>query len=220
MMRYSVTSNIREFERGVRDIDKRQIPFATALALTRTAQGGQGQVKRLLPRLLDRPTRFTERGVAIQRATKRNLVAAVFFKDIQAEYMHWQVDGGTRYPARRAIPVPVGVRLNKYGNMPRRKIAQLLARSDTFTGTVKGIAGIWQRGKRGKRRRGGTGTKGNTQNRVGNVRVGSVKLLVAFEPQARYRKRFPFYRIVERHVQRSFDHEFEKAFREAVDGAR
>ena len=43
MIRYSVTSNIRLFERGVSDIDKRQMPFATALALTRTAQGNDFQ---------------------------------------------------------------------------------------------------------------------------------------------------------------------------------
>lgn len=111
--------------------------------------------------------------------------------------MHWQVEGGTRFPARRAIPVPIGVRLNKFGNMPRRKLQTLLSKPNVFSGKVKGVAGLWERKRRG-----------------------GVKLLVAYEPQARYRKRFPFHRIVDRHVQRTFDREFSKAFREAVDGAR
>lgn len=196
-MQFDVTTNIAAFKRGVNEAERDQIPFAVALALTHTAKGGQSFAVKMMKRLLDNPTRFTERGVAVKPATKRRLVAEVFVKDIQAAYLHWQAEGGTRYPARRAIPVPVGVRLNKFGNMPRRKLQQLLARKDTFSGTVKGVGGIWQR-----------------------MRSGRVKLLVAYEPQARYRRRYPFTRIVEREVARRFNAEVAAAFEQAVNSAR
>lgn len=194
---YSVESNVRQFAAGVKDIERNQIPFAVALALTRTAQGGQSFTKQEMQRRLDNPTRFTLSGVAVKRATKRDLVAEVFLKDIQAAYLSWQVEGGIRYPARRAIPVPVGVRLNKFGNMPRRKLEQLRGRKDVFSGVVKGVPGLWQR-----------------------MASGRVKLLVAYEPQARYTRRFPLGRLLDGFVSRTFDDELAKAFAKAVDGAR
>ena len=194
---FSVETNVRQFTAGVRDIDRNQIPFAVALALTKTAQGGQTFTKREMERRLDKPTRFTLSGVAIKRATKRDLVSEVFFRQIQAAYMSWQADGGVRYPSRRAIPVPVGVRLNKFGNMPRRKLEQLRGRRDVFSGTVRGVPGLWQRMARGQ-----------------------VKLLVAYEPQARYRPRFPMERLLDGYVSRSFDDQLAAAFAAAVDGAR
>ena len=36
----------------------------------------------------------------------------------------------------------------------------MLAKKNTFQGTIGGVAGVWQRPKRGKRSRGGSGTIG------------------------------------------------------------
>lgn len=137
-------------ERAFRDLRRNQVPFALALGLTRTAQRIQGDVERSLPQNLDRPTPFTQRGVAIRPALKRRPVAYVFIKDIQADYLRRQETGGTRRPKKRAIVVPEKVRLNKYGNMTRGRVKKLLAREDVFSGNVRGIGGIWQRKKNGK----------------------------------------------------------------------
>ena len=78
--------------------------------------------------------------------------------DKQAEYLRLQIEGGTRTPSGRAIAVPTSnVKLNKYGNLTgaQGRIKRLLNRKDTFQGEINGIAGVWQRPKRGKRSRGG-----------------------------------------------------------------
>lgn len=196
MLEMSVRSNVKAFKRGMSRIEKKQLPFATALALTKTAGEGKDNTIKRLPRVFDRPTPFTTRGVAIKPATKHNLVATVFFKDIQAQYLWFEEEGGIRYPARRALVMPVNVPLNKYGNMTRRKVQQLLARKNTFVGTVKGIGGIWQRNKSG------------------------LKLLVRFHRQAKYKKRLGFAIGVQKTAAARFDHHLAKAMRRAVDGAK
>ena len=54
------------------------------------------------------------------------------------------------------------VKLNRYGNLAggQGRIKRLLAKKNTFQGTINGVAGVWQRPKRGKRSRGGSGTIG------------------------------------------------------------
>ena len=83
----------------------------------------------------------------------------------QAEYLKLQVEGGTRTPRGRAIPAPTSnVKLNRYGNLAggQNRIKRLLAKKSTFQGTINGVAGVWQRPKRGKRSRGGYGTTGQS----------------------------------------------------------
>ena len=79
----------------------------------------------------------------------------------QAEYLRFQIEGGTRTPKGRAIAVPTSnVKLNRYGNLAggQGRIKRLLAKKNVFQGTIGGVAGIWQRPKRGKRSRGDSGT--------------------------------------------------------------
>ena len=68
-------------------------------------------------------------------------------------------------------------------------LKRALAKPDVFSGTVKGIAGVWQRPKRGKRR-----TKHGAQmGRTGTVgaRKG-LKLLAAYEKSVKYSPRLKF----------------------------
>ncbi|TDH58250.1 hypothetical protein E2C06_33595 [Dankookia rubra] len=60
--------------------------------------------------------------MAIKPATKRELVAEVFVKDRQAEYLALQETGGTRQPAKQALVIPgKDASLNSYGNLPRAR---------------------------------------------------------------------------------------------------
>jgi hypothetical protein len=156
---------------------KAQIPFAASVALNQTAQAVQQKETAALPEVFDRPTPFTMAAIAVERSSKTNLVAKVFIKPIQLQYLKLEIDGGTRTPAKRALLVPAGVALNQYGNMGRNKIQQLLARRDTFSGVIHGVAGIWQRTKKGP-----------------------PKLLVRYQGKASYRPRFPFYQIAQRTI--------------------
>ena len=98
---------------------QRQVSYAAAVALTRTA----AQIKAALPseldRVFDRPTPFTKRGIYLRAARRDNLTAEVGFMDRQASYLRLQVQGGTRQPTARGIRLPGNVELNAFGNIPR-----------------------------------------------------------------------------------------------------
>jgi hypothetical protein len=164
MLQMSVDT--RAIERRLNDIAKSQLPFAVSLGINDVAGQIVAAEQSSLARDLDRPTPFTKRGLVVSRASKRKLVGVVGFKHIQASYLAIQAAGGTRRAKRKAIVVPVNTRLNKYGNMPRGALKRALARPDVFAGTVKGVSGVWQRPKRGRRR---TKMGGRGSGRVGTV---------------------------------------------------
>ena len=131
----------------------------------------------------------------------------------QAEYLRFQIEGGTRTPKGTAIAVPTSnVKLNRYGNLAggQGRIKRLLAKKNTFQGTIKGVAGVWQRTKRGKRSRGGSGTIGQS----------GLKLLVAYENSTQYQPRFDFYGIGERSVRSNVAKEMDKAIARALRSAK
>jgi len=174
---------------------QKQVPFATARALTKTAQDTRDALKVQIKKDLDRPTPFTVRGISSASATKASLQARVYVRDIQAGYLWYAVEGGVAGSRVR----PGNIRLNKYGNIPRKSLGKLLARPDVFYGTIRGITGIWQRGRvRGDRfttevksYRGARGQAGY-KYRSGNLSR-NVRLIAAKENNVRYQKRFNFY---------------------------
>jgi len=197
-----------KLERKMNDLQKKQLPFAMAKALTVTASDAKRAVDVQIPRKLDRPTPFTRRAIGIKRASKRILQSEVFVKDIQAEYLKYAIEGGTRRPTGKALATPGSkVKLNKYGNMPgaRGKAGKLLGNNKKyFSGKPKGMAdapaGIWQRMGKGGRKK--------------------LRLIVAYEKQIEYKKRLPFYKIVNGVVQHNFRKNFNDAFADAVRTAR
>lgn len=189
--------NIREWTRELSAFHREQIPFAAALALTETARDDvKPAVELRIELAFDRPTPFTRRGVAYLAARKNNLVATVLIKDRQAAYLKIEETGGVRRPRNRALPIPVAQRRNKYGNLPRGSVRRLLARPDTFSGTVNGHAGIWQR-------------KGR-----------KLRLLVAWEDQATYKPIFRFYETAREAAEIAFPHAFRRALDRAIATAR
>ena len=172
-MQISMKSDISKATAKLRDAQRKQIPFAVSKALSDTAWDVAKEEARQMPIKLDRPIPFSMKAFGVIRATKSKLVASVFIKPIQAAYLKYQVEGGTRRPKGKAMPVPGDIRLNQYGNMTKGKIKALLADPRNFSGVIHGNGGIWQRQKNG-----------------------GVKLLVAWEQTAQYeRDRFPFYKI-------------------------
>lgn len=172
----------------------RQVQFATAVALTATAKAAQAKVTEELPRRFDRPNPFTMRAIGITPAKRDALVATVFVKPDQAKYLGIQEKGGTRKPEPgRPINLPVKLRTDSYGNIPRRfwsQIDQLRARkayvgSQTYSTKTKRLVssygggifiangkdprtkhlppGIYERPMVGRQRAGGLGTKGKLQ---------------------------------------------------------
>lgn len=194
-----VRSNVKDVERYLTRIQRRQIPFATSLALTETGKDAKAAVERRIERAFDRPTRFTQKAIATKAARKSTLRSLVFVKDRQADYLEIQERGGTRVPlvGRKAFLVPVGQRTNKYGNLPRNVIQRLKTKPNVFIGTVNGTGGVWQRRKNG-----------------------APKLLISFKERAVYRPRFGFNDAVVDEARRRFPINIRKAVRRALATAR
>jgi len=190
------------------------MPFAAALGLSMTAKKVAKVEQRMMVRQLDRPTLFTIKCVRWQGASKNDfktgrLRSRVYLMPTQAESLRYQIEGGTRTPKGTAIAVPTSnVKLNRYGNLAggQGRIKRLLAKKNVFQGTIGGVAGIWQRPKRGKRSRGGSGTIGQS----------GLKLLVAYESSTQYQPRFDFYGIGARSVRTNISKEMDKAVTKAL----
>jgi hypothetical protein len=192
----SVKSDIEKVVRRWEGDIKRQVAFAASKAINDTAKDVKQAIDDEIVKVFDRPTPFTQKAVGITYANKRTLTAKVFIKDIQLRYLRLEIEGGTRRPARRALLIPDKVGVNQYGNLPRNKVKQLLARADTFSGQVGGVAGIWQRTGRG------------------------LKLLIAYAGQAQYKRRLDFYGIGKRVVAKRIGVNFQAALRYAQATAK
>ncbi len=134
--------------------DQKQIAFATAVALTKTAQQVQAEEYQEIKAVFDRPTEYTLNSLYVKPATKQSLEARVWVKDdvykgTPAEkYLLPEIIGGTRRAKRfeRALmnaglmpqgyyAMPgIGAPLDAYGNIPSKFIVQLLSYLKAFGG--------------------------------------------------------------------------------------
>ncbi|MBS9442484.1 hypothetical protein [Photorhabdus heterorhabditis] len=133
---------------------KKQIPFATAQALTKVARQIEQAEKKAIERKLDNPNPFTVKSVGSVGASKNNLKAKVFVRDIAASYLTPFEVGGVHKLNSSALLNPKNIKLNKYGNLPRNKLQQLKSKPDTFIGTIDGVDGVWKRKKAKKAKKG------------------------------------------------------------------
>lgn len=79
-MRIDVRHNLPGLERALADGEK-QVRFAAAVALTRTAKDVQDGIKAEMRKVFDRPTPWTLNATYLQRATRDALTATVGIKD-------------------------------------------------------------------------------------------------------------------------------------------
>lgn len=98
---------------------------------------------RAMPRQLDRPTPFTQRGVLYKVYPKGEAVR-VFVMDNRAKYLKHNVND---VDDTKVKPAPVASSRNKYGNLPRK--ATIRKRSFTFR-TKRGNVLFAQRVGRGR----------------------------------------------------------------------
>lgn len=137
----------RDATRWLDDVQRKQIPFATAVALTRTAALVEKALVSELTANLDRPSPYTQRSTFKTSAKKTALYAEVGIKDKKpaggtapAVLLREHFTGGQRgfKPMERAIAaipgVPPGVRvvpgsgmpLNAYGNPKRAAVKEVI----------------------------------------------------------------------------------------------
>lgn len=222
-MQLSVKSNIDEVLGFMARLN-RNFPFAVASALTASVKAAQQAMPAELERDLDAPTPFTKGGFYITPARKDKLVAVVGVKDRQAEYLRYQVEGGTRPPKRKALRLPTAVELNEFGNVPAGLIRQLVARAKAGKRATKTQA-----------RRFGVSQKvdlfyGDPQDDrpagiykrvpIGSQKTRLVPLIVFPQESARYEKRFDFHETARREVLRTFTPALRAAWAKALATSR
>lgn len=175
MLNLSIHSNVKQFEKSLSALAYQQLPFAISQAVNELAMLAVTAEQTHLSQVLDKPTPFTTRSVAMLKARKSDPTAIVFIKDIAAAYLEPYQVGGVNKLNSRGLNKPVDQPVNQYGNLPRNIIKRLYGRKDVFIGPVKTKAGIvygvWQRSKtaRGGRREGGYGTKGRMDRNTGSL---------------------------------------------------
>ena len=153
-MQITAEMDTRQLEATLEGWEKKQLPFATARALTQTA----GLVKQALigsmETSFDDPTPFTLNSLYVKPATKTNLKAEVGIKNMpgnaggtpQSSYLEPGVQGGQR-PVKRMeylfrqsgllksgmMFVPgQGAKLDRYGNMAPSMRVQILSALKLF----------------------------------------------------------------------------------------
>lgn len=149
-------ANLTDLSNQLRTLRK-QIPFATAQAMTSVVRKIEDAQKVAMQRHLDNPTPFTVGGVKSRGARKGDLKAKVFVMGIAASYLEPFETGGMHKLNGSALLNPKAIKLNKYGNLPRNKLSSLKAKENTFIGDIGGANGVWQRkkakkGKKGRKR--------------------------------------------------------------------
>lgn len=232
-MQLRVKVDLSQLKKGLKDVRQKQIPYATALALTATA-GHVGKAwQEEMERKLDRPTPFTVNSVAVIPARKSSPTATVLLKDVAAAYLEPFVDGGKHFlGGKKGLLTPKNVPLNQYGNLTKNKIAQLKAKQNVFVGAVKlksgqVVNGVWQRGSRGGRRKSGYGSKGSRHVKhneglglTGYNNRAPLKLLVRFSDPQAVTQHLDFMGRAEKAILEHFEPEFVKAFAKAMASAK
>ncbi len=204
--------DLKNVPKFLNKVKRKQIPFATAQAITKTLKIAQAGVLKQLDKDIDRPTPFTRRGIAIEPAKKSTLTGRLFIRPIQARYLGLQIFGGTRrakgtaLTIRPAKRIAGGVRLNRFGNVPVSQQARALLSKGAISATIGGVPGIW---------------KLPVKTKSGKTRKGSrLKLMLAYEPQARYKPRFRFFERGQNEIRVNFPRQFQRSFRRALKTAR
>ncbi|WP_413493835.1 hypothetical protein [Morganella psychrotolerans] len=144
-------ANLTDLTNQLRTLRK-QIPFATAQAMTSVVRKIEGAQKVAIQRHLDNPTPFTVGGVRSKGARKADLAAKVFILPTAAGYLEPFETGGVHKLNGAALLNPKSIRLNKYGNLPRNKLSSLKNKENVFIGELstrygKGVNGVWERKK-------------------------------------------------------------------------
>lgn len=151
-MKIVISSNAEQVGRKFQDMARKQVNFAIARALSRTAVVVKAAEVREMKDVFDRPTPYALNAVYVKSATKQDLTARVWVKDDTSKgtpankFLGPQIAGGLRGLKRfekalrskgflpdGMIAVPAsGAKLDAYGNMDRGQIVQMLAYLNAF----------------------------------------------------------------------------------------
>lgn len=206
VMQINVRTNISEISKKLDALAQRQIPFATAQALTAVARAVAAAEKAEIKKTFPTATPFTLASVGSRGARKTDLQATVFLKDITAMVLEPYEFSGVHHLNSRALLNPKNVLLNQYGNLPRSKLATLKGKANVFVGQVKtkagDVSGVWQRI---------APTKG---------KPGHLKLLIRFGDALPVKQHLEWRLTARQVVARTLEKEFGRALGRAIASAK
>lgn len=220
-MYINIKVDIKDAVKDLDNIQKKQIPYATSqtlnsLAFELSKKGKTGVIGKKTKEVFKKKsgstgaTQFTTKNFFYDKSTKRDLTAYVFWDESNADYMRFMVQGGTRFPTKRAIRVATKHskrHLDAFGNFKKGALDDMLSdKAKFFKGVPKGSRGrdegIWER--YGRKNKKGTGQK--------------IRMVAAFTSSATYKPMFPFGSFVEGYVFSRNDG-FAKKFRKNLEEA-
>lgn len=247
MFEVNIQLDLKPAMKALTDLERRQLPFATVLALNEIATTLREDLRSEMEKAFDNPTPFTLNAFFLKKARKSDPTAFVGIRDFAGKgtpawkYLTPETMGGPRRMKRFekrlsfvsggqfAVPGS-GAKLDQYGNMSRGQLGQLLSRLDAL-----GDVGENASAKTGRRlkRKGVTfrGTKSDYLVAKGKggkprgvyqiVAKGKVVPVLLFRPQApSYSPIFPFETIVKTSIHASELGAFDRALAKAVATAR
>ncbi|ABK43758.1 hypothetical protein Mmc1_1247 [Magnetococcus marinus MC-1] len=190
-----VEANRRQIAQAADNLAK-QVRYATAVALTRTAQDAQAEVRRRLPERFTIRTGWVAKGIRIKPAKKSDLQASVRVLD---PFMAMQETGGSkRSQTGDALGVPVGARPNpKSVTRPGKFPGALLKKPNHFIAPLHddpSTYAVWRR----------SGRKGR-----------KLKMMYLFADRVEIKPRFGFMDTVKAVVEARFQENFGRAMEEA-----
>ena len=226
-MRIDVDTNAAEVARSLRFLFRDQVPFATSLAINQTARGIQTEQRAGMRKRFTIRRAYVLQGVKFSKfSTKRDLEAIVEI-DPTREFLFKFEEGGTVRPrgTRFAVPDevrrgkktgvvsrvmrPRGLRFEFHGSGPRAEVHRGLKRTFMIR-RPDGTGAILQR----------LGRRGGKRKPRGQRRVGKLRMLFSFTPQAEVEPSLRFELTARTVFEQSFASNFEASFDRAVRTAR
>lgn len=245
MIEINFKARVEELTKDFGFFQKQQVPWALSLTMARMGNIARDQAVASMGEVFDRPTPFTKKGVRVAWISKDpgNMQYRVFLNEWAAKgtapvkYLFPEVEGGDRnetrferalrfagrLPAGMSVVPGSGAPKDAYGNVRNGVstsiLSQLRASTDPFQNETE----------RSKKRAGASraryfvGRPGGGRLPLGiyqRLAKGVRPIFIFVDKRPRYRKRFPFYEVVQKVWDARFDTEFQKAFAEAMRTAR
>ena len=237
-IRFTIDEDITKLSNRLSNIQRQQLPFATALAMTRTVQGLEREQRKEMRRVFDKPVRWTMNSLAKQTANKKHkpINARVFFKEDApkgtpaCKYLTPNIEGGMRRQKRHEVLLSrkLGATIftapakdapiNAAGNITGGNYTRILAALQSFEEVGFQGNSTTKSRKRNKAVRGyyvahKDGRATGVRQRVGN----ESKQILNFTTKApSYSKRYDFYGLGDRYINKFLPSNFRSALRLAL----
>ena len=232
-------TGLRERLQMLDRLERDQLPFAAAAALTGTAQEVKKALVGEMNSVFDRPTRWTLNSLFVDPATKGSMSARVWMKDKvpgsggtpATEWLAPEIYGGprsekrsetmlsgsNRLPAGKFIMPGRGMKLDAYGNISRGAMNKILsglgAQQDRYANSTDSRRSI------GNLKRYFIIKKGNRPlgiaERTGKGKDG-MRMVIAFGRRPQYSKRLDFFGVAEQVAKDRLPVQFELAMARAL----